>query len=302
MKSSFRYLLYGLGGLFGLVLIGYGTINFIVYYRTTTQYTIPVDPPEVKQTDAMVERGRHVARIRACRDCHGKNFAGRTFIDEPLMGRYAGSNLTSGEGGVGDRYDPEDWVRAIRHGVDRDGYPLVFMPSYEYDTLGSEDLAALVAYLESLPPVDHHPAEISIGPLARWLYLTGELPQLLSAEIIDHDRKRPPAPEPGPTIAFGRYVASSCEGCHGSDLSGGPIPGVPPSWPEASNLTFHETGLAGWAFEEFETLMRTGETPSGRTVQSRYMPWKNFRHMSDTETKAVWVYLQSLEPKPEGSR
>lgn len=298
VKIYLKYFSYGLLGILGLLFIGYGLASLRVYYRTTIQYHVPVREPSVKPTDELVERGRHVARIRGCRDCHGRNFAGKTFIDQPLMGHYAGSNLTSGEGGIGNEYDTEDWTRAIRHGLDPDGYPLIFMPSFEYDELGNQDMAALIAFLESLSPVDNRPTDIRIGPMSKFLYLSGNLPQLLSAEIIDHDRPRTPPPDPGATVAYGRYVATSCTGCHGQDLSGGPIPGVPPDWPEAPNLTPHSTGLADWSFSEFETVMRTGRTPSGRRVKSQYMPWKNFRHMSDTETEAVWTYLQSLEPRP----
>ena len=43
-----------------------------------------------------------------------------------------------------------DWVRAIRHGVRRDGTSLIVMPSEVYVHLGERDLAALVATLPAL--------------------------------------------------------------------------------------------------------------------------------------------------------
>ncbi|MFB6347177.1 MAG: c-type cytochrome [bacterium] len=302
MKYLLRYVAYTLAALLVLAVVGYSVMSYRVYQRTSRHYDISVDVPQVKHTKAMIDRGRHVARIRSCADCHGANYGGETFIDDPLMGSYTGSNLTSGEGGVADDYEVRDWARAIRHGLGPDSKPLIFMPSYEFDNIGDKDLAALIAFFESLPPVDNRPSAIRIGPMSKFLYLTGGLPQLVSAEIIDHEKQRVPAPEPAVSLQYGKYLASSCKGCHGENLSGGPIPGVPPSWPRAPNLTPHETGLADWTYDEFVTMMRKGKTPGGRTVNSQYMPWKNFRHMSDTEVKALWTYLESLEARPTGSK
>ncbi len=39
------------------------------------------------------------------------------------------------------------------------------------------------------------------------------------------------------TIDHGAYVANMCLGCHGAKLNGGKIPGGPPDWPPAANLT-----------------------------------------------------------------
>jgi hypothetical protein len=44
---------------------------------------------------------------------------------------------------------------------------------------------------------------------------------------------------------------------------------------------------------DFIATMRTGQTPSGRTL-SEVMPWKYYDQMTDDELKAVWLYLQSL--------
>jgi hypothetical protein len=41
----------------------------------------------------------------------------------------------------------------------------------------------------------------------------------------------------GVTLAHGAYVANMCIGCHGEKLAGGKIPGGPPDWPAAANLT-----------------------------------------------------------------
>jgi len=45
-----------------------------------------------------------------------------------------------GKYGIGGSYTDADWVRAIRHGVDPDGKPLVLMLSQEFNKLGDADL------------------------------------------------------------------------------------------------------------------------------------------------------------------
>ena len=45
------------------------------------------------------------------------------------MGRIYSANLTRGKGGIGSSYTDADYVRAIRHGVGRNGRPLLTMPT-----------------------------------------------------------------------------------------------------------------------------------------------------------------------------
>ena len=54
----------------------------------------------------------------------------------------------------------KDWsdgeiVRAIREGLDRDGRPLLIMPSDAFHHLSDDDVQNLVAYLRSQPAVQH---------------------------------------------------------------------------------------------------------------------------------------------------
>jgi hypothetical protein len=90
-------------------------------------------------------------------------------------------------------------------------------------------------------------------------------------------------------------LAAGCTGCHGSDYSGGPIPGAPPDTVPASNIT-PGGELAGWSESDFIQAMRTGVTPDGQEMDP-FMPWKNISKMTDDELKALWMYLQSLPAK-----
>src|SRR5215813_8742594 len=183
------------------------------------------------------ERGHHVAAIRGCLDCHGQNFGGRVFLDDPMIGRFAAANLTRGKGGVGASYTEDDWIRSIRHGVRPDGRPLLIMPSDEFFQLSDADLASVIAYVKSVPPVDNQLPPSAVSPVGRAIMTFNRDVAILPAERINHAATRSPAPRVGVTAEYGRYLASSCLTCHGPTFSGGKIPGVPPDWPPAANLT-----------------------------------------------------------------
>jgi mono/diheme cytochrome c family protein len=208
-------------------------------------------------------------------------------------------NLTSGAGGVGVTNTDQDWVRAIRHGVGHDDRGLVLMPSAVWYYLSDEDLADLIAYLKSLPPVDKQLPPTDLGPLGRVMLTLGQLPPEIipNVTVIDHDSPRPVAPKPGVTLEYGKYLTTTCTLCHGENLNGQTVREGGNMY-VAPNLT--RGGEVGfWSEEQFIATMRTGVTPGGHPL-SQFMPWKYFGQMTDDELKAVWMYLQSLSPLPQG--
>ena len=297
-----RGVLYILAGLVGVVAVGLAVLYIWSEVRMNRSLDVEVAELSIEATDKQLERGEHVAAIRGCRDCHGPNLTGDVVLEDPMAGRISAPNLTPAEGTPVESYKPEDWLRAIRHGVSPEGRRLVFMPSYEYIDLGPRDLKALIAYLEQLKPVESDVPVMRVGPILRLNYLTGVYP-LVAADVIDHSKPLEAAPEPGPTARYGEYLATGCVGCHGPNFSGGPIPGVPPSWPPASNLTPHqETGLGDWSRQQFMETLRTGTLPSGRQMNNRHMPWQTTAAMTDMELQALWRFLMSLPPRPQGNR
>lgn len=265
-------------------------------HRMARRFTVADESVPVGTDSATIARGRHIAVTRGCADCHGADFGGNTFIDGMPFARLSGSNLTTGKGGVATGMTVADWVRAVRHGVGREGRALLFMPAQEFNALSDEDLGALVSYLRTVAPVDRTGPANAIGPIGRALYLAGKVP-LVPAEVIDHTAPRKPSPAVGRTVEYGQYLAVGCTGCHGASFAGGPIPGTPPEWPAAANLTPHPTGLAAWSEADFVRALRTGRRPDGRELKAE-MPWKNFGQMTDDELAAIWMYLRTLPPQP----
>ena len=300
MKRLGKWIGVGIASALGLVLVAVVVIYLMTGSRFSRVYTVAVPPVAFVSDSATVAHGKHLSLIRGCVDCHGDRLEGFVIIDDPALGRMAGSNLTSGKGGVADLYaSSADWARAIRNGIAPDGRPLLLMPSHEFQILSDEDVGGLIAYIESLPPVDHEPPRSVARPLGRLLYLLGQLP-LVPAELIDHGAERKPAPEAAPTAEYGAYLASGCVGCHGKGYSGGLASGMPPGTPSAANLTPHETGLGGWSGDQFRQVLRTGIRPDGRELDP-WMPWRLTAHMTDTEIEALWAFFQSLPPIEVGN-
>lgn len=248
-----------------------------------------------------IARGKHLAESRyACSECHGANFGGGTMIDAPPIGTLKGKNLTSGQGGVVAKYTASDWDRMVRHGVKPDGTATV-MPSMDYREMSDRELSDLVAFIQSLPPVDGVVPEVTFGPVGTMLIATGKI--LISAQFLPHQVKHAVEPPAEASPEFGKHLAAVCVGCHNAELTGGPIVGGDPSWPPALNLTSHADGLAGWTYEDFVKAMREGKRKNGQDLRPPMASMKLYaQNITEPELKAMWGYLQSLPPKPTPSK
>jgi hypothetical protein len=65
----------------------------------------------------------------------------------------------------------------------------------------------------------------------------------------------------------------------------------------AANLTPDQnTGLGIWTEEMFVKALRTGKHMGVSRPILPPMPWESFRHMSDTDLKAIYAYLRTIKP------
>lgn len=251
---------------------------------------------------ALVERGRYIANnLGACTFCHTplnpdgtrdqtRLFAGvDCFIDvDPAegVGCVSTSNLTNHETGLKDATD-EQIKEAIRDGQRTDDKNLAsLMPYWVFHNMEDRDLDALVAYLRTVPGVDHR-AAVNEEP---WLSVNERGPR---ATVIDPATI--PLPPPGPDYARamrGRYLSSMaglCMDCHTPALPLGaerPIDMSRPfaggrAWHHAElglqtppyptevhtrNLTPHATGLAGWSVDDIARATAEGKDREGKAV------------------------------------
>jgi mono/diheme cytochrome c family protein len=293
-KTWIRALLAGLVALVLLAATALGAGVLLAERKMQRTVSVPVQPVALRNDAASVERGKYLFASRGCVDCHGSAGTGRTFVaDGGLV--IAGPNITTGPGGVVAAYQPVDWVRAIRHGVSPQGRPLMIMPSEDYNRFTDDDLASLVAYVRSLPPASGQGTVLKLPLPVKALYGYGAIKD--AAARIDHSLPpQQPVPE-GVTVAHGQYVANMCIGCHGAGLAGGKIPGGPPDWPPASKLTPGEGSVMG-RYPDAEALIamfRSGQRPDGTAV--KVMPFESLREMSETDLRALYLYLKGLPGK-----
>ncbi len=117
---------------------------------------------------AQIDRGQYLVNIGGCHDCHTPGY----FFGEPDMNRYLGGsdvgfempglgvfvgrNLTSDkETGLGS-WTTEQIITALQKGERPDGRMLApIMPWHAFAKLTDEDAHAMVAFLQSLPPVSN---------------------------------------------------------------------------------------------------------------------------------------------------
>jgi mono/diheme cytochrome c family protein len=263
-------------------------------------YDVPL-PTITRSTDpAVLERGKHLAEsIGACasKDCHGATFGGGEPIKMGPLGTMQGPNITAG--GRGAEYSDAELARLISHGLKRDGHGLTFMPAQDFAWWPDDDVVALISYLRTVPSVATPSGGIQLGLLAKGLDRLNMIP-IDVARRIDHEH-RPVAPAPTPTVAYGTFLVNACRGCHGATLSGGRIPGAPSEMAIPLNITPHETGIAGWTYEDFDKLLSTGIRKNGKTLDPM-MPVTELGKFNPIERKALWAYLMSAPAKPFGGR
>jgi len=235
----------------------------------------------VPSGDEAVAAGRKlVHEVTVCTDCHGDQLQGKAYIDGFPMGHVVGPNLTT----LPASYEPIDWVRAIRHGVDKEGHAILMMPAHDYAKLTVADLGAMIAYLETLKPVDNDPGELTLGPIGKMLVNKGEW--AYHANDVDHD-----APIPTEADDRGTYLAtvSGCVGCH----AGGVGKSFGPGQPRSANITPHETdGIGTWSFDDFRTAMTKGTRPDGQTLDPM-MPWRSYAEWPESDLRAVYDHLMA---------
>lgn len=281
-------------------------------------YEAPYPEITISTDSAVLARGRYLVYGPShCATCHvpmdrleevdkGEDvpLIGGWEISFPL-GTYRGPNITADkETGIGNLTDAE-LARSIRHMVSADG-SMVF-PFMAYQHMSDEDLGAIISYLRSTAPVHNEVPASEMKFMGKALSAFGMLKP-------EGPKRTPPVSVPREvTVAYGTYIANDvalCKGCHtprdmmtgaytGIDFEGG-VPFAPEETEMfngygfiSPNLTKDpETGLlANWTEEAFVARFR-----AGRVHQYSPMAWGAYSRMDEVELKAIYKYLQSLDP------
>jgi len=289
MKKIFRITGISFLVILALILLLWLYVYFSSERRINREYKVSVPSLNIPADSASIEKGRHVMLIRGCSECHGNNLSGTIFLNDAKLALLTAPNLTRGKGGLPADFSTTDWVRTLKHGVDRNGRSLFMMPSHEATKMSDEDISNLIAYCSTVPPVDHElPRLHKLGPIGRVVLLLGDA-TVLPAEKIDHNNMSVQV-KLTTGADYGKYLSVNCEGCHRSNLQGGPP--LAPGFPEVPNIT--STGNVGkWTKDQFIQTLRTGVRPNGIKLKEE-MPWQITKHFTDDELQSLYMYLQSL--------
>ncbi len=259
------------------------------------------------ETSDLVARGRYLATAADCAACHtaphgGTPFAGGYGIDTPL-GKIFSTNITpSKQDGIGN-YSEEDFARAVREGVAKDGshlYPA--MPYTAYAKITDDDMKALYAYfMQEVKPDDHKPQKTEL-PFPFSIRTSMAVWNLL---FLDKTRFQP-NPAKSAEWNRGAYLADAlehCATCHtprnafmGEDASQALAGGSVGSW-YAPNITSDKVaGIGGWPDDQLIQYLKTGNVP-GKAQAAGPMAEAvehSLQHLADDDIKAIVTYLKDV--------
>jgi hypothetical protein len=291
LKKIAKWIGIFIGGLVAIILVVLSFSYLHLRYRINKEYGVVAEDIDIKYDSSTIAFGGRLAGTRGCKECHGQDLGGSELIDDPMIGRFVTRNLTKGKGGLPSDFSVRDWVLAMKHGLNRDGKPLLLMPSHELSHLSEGDMAAIIAYCTQVPPVDREEKSFRIGPMGYVLSEFGLIP-MLPAELTDHSITFPKPVERTISVEYGKYLSTVCVNCHGPNLKGGqsPVPGGK----YVADIT--ATGNPGkWSDEQFITALHTGETPEGKHLNPSEMPWPITKNFTPDELKAVHMDLLSIK-------
>ncbi len=236
-------------------------------------HSIPSDP-------ASIAYGDHLVRTRGCRGCHGENLEGELmwgFAVAPNLIAYA-----SGESAA-------TFEAAVRHGIGRDGRALYSMPSYNFVRMRDEDVAAIYAYLRTLPAVQKELPRAALPLSVRWDLAVGK--DMAIPAILDQVPALHRTDHPDPAIVRGEYIAmTTCNECHGLSLRAD----VPWDDETAPDLVI----IRAYDEANFNRLMRTGVAIGDRELElMSSVARSRFAYFTDQEVADVYRFLIDMSER-----
>lgn len=292
MKTWKRRLGIGVGGLSAVVILLLGGAYGMSASAVGAGHDVASHPFDASIGDAV--EGARLAEMYGCTHCHTPDLGGMVLIEGMPFVRLPASNITAGA--PGGAYTDEEFERAMRHGIGRDGRKLFVMPSSEYTYLSDQDIADILTWIRTMPAVERELPARTFGPVGRTMVALGNVPFQSDLILADPDAKHLERPADENVLELGHYYTRLCTGCHGLDLAGGPP--LSPGAPAGPNLT-PGGRLRDYSFDEFRTVFATGRARDGRELDPNIMPWSAIGTAEPHEIEAIWTYLQSLPPRPD---
>ena len=306
-----------------LKIAGFGVVGLIVALAFAISLTIgwrpfigpharPLTNRTFERTPERLARGWYLVENLGCFECHGEHdwtkhpasliegTRGAGYADFPLAGlpgRVVPPNITPDpETGAGNWTD-DMLARAIHEGIGHDGRALFsFMPYLDFHSMSDEDLASVIVYLRSIPPIRKAlPMTEIIFPVK---YLMRSMPQPITEPV--------PQPDVSTPVKRGEYLVTiaACTDCHTPQAKGQPIRGLefaggfvlegPWGRVASSNITPDPSGIPYYDETLFLEMIRTGYVKARKINQ--IMPWDHYRNLTEEDQKAIYAYIRTLKP------
>jgi alcohol dehydrogenase (quinone), cytochrome c subunit len=255
-------------------------------------------------------KGEYLARAGDCVACHstkgGKAFAGGLAMGTPMGTIYTTNITPDPDTGIGN-YSLEDFDRAVRSGVAKDGHHLYpAMPYPSYAKISDEDLKELYTFFMKDVPAVKQPNKQNEIP---W-YLSPRWPLAFWNLVFAPKVGYTPRQDRDATWNRGAYLIEGlehCGACHtprgiaiqekALDASGASyLAGAELDAWSAPNLRGDlRTGLGAWSAEDLQAFLKTGHNNKGVAFGSMLDVVNNSTpYLTDDDTKAMAVFLKSL--------
>jgi len=291
------------------LLIGGAATAFVIAWRPALA---AIDPPAPKSIDsALVKRGRELAAIGNCINCHtvrgGRNFAGGLAVPTPF-GAVFSSNITpDAETGIG-RWSEEAFRRAMRAGVDREGRHLY--PTFPYDHfthVSDQDDRALYAFLMTREPVHAPPRDNQLSfPFNQRLAVAGWKLLFLRRDAIKADASKSAEWNRGAYLVEG---LAHCGSCHtprnvlGAERSTAAFAGGDVDNWQAFAINAQSPSPVPWNADALYAYLRNGwHTDHGTARGPMAEVVSNLSSVSPSDVRAIATYMADISGAPPQDR
>ena len=293
-------------------------IILILYVRFALPDVGKAPDIQIEITAERLKRGEYLANtVMACMDCHSQRDLSK--YSGPVTGlKYAGGSDEFIEelGAPGNFYAPNltpfhlaEWTdgeiyRAITSGVSKDGRALFpAMPYLLYGKASEEDIYSVIAYLRQLPVAESTTKKSAAN-----------FPFSLIINTIPKKAEHKKIPDKKNLVEYCEYMINlaACIDCHtpmekgrmnmDKAYSGGREFSLPGGITRSANITpDKETGIGLWTenmfVERFKTYIDSMYTPHNvGNGFNTLMPWTVYANIQENDLKAIFAYLQSIEP------
>ena len=294
-----------IAGVMGVVVVAGAAAGFAVAWRPAIA---AIEPPALSSFDAtLVKRGRELAAIGNCNDCHtvkgGGSLAGGLPVPTPFGTIYSPNITPDVQTGIG-RWSEEAFRRAMRSGVNRDGQHLY--PTFPYDhftNVRDEDDAALYAFLMTRPPV-HAPARANqlSFPLDQRFVIAGWKLLFLRRGLYQPDSTKSAEWNRGAYLVEG---LAHCGACHtprnglgaertNAQFAGGDVD----NW-QAYALNGQSPAPVPWDADALYAYLRQGFHPDHGTARGPMAEVvSNLSSVNESDVRAIATYMADMFGAP----